>query len=100
MQFEMPLSLFYSHGYERRFFHGLREIPAVREFRRVGGKLILEIEVRFLNRVSMHELLALLWRYSVPLNAFKALAMNNRRFSWLRDEEAYWYPNMFEWREE
>lgn len=91
----MPLCLFYSDGDERRFFHGFRDIAGVREFWRDRGYLFLNIEGRFMSRQATLELIALLWRYGVPLSPFKSLAASNRRFAWMDDSEAFWYPSMF-----
>ncbi len=95
MQFKLALCLFYSDGDERRFFQVLRETPGVREFWRHDGYLILNIEGRFMSRQATVELIALLCRYGLPLSSFKSLAASNRRFAWMDDSEAFWYPSMF-----
>jgi hypothetical protein len=94
MQFEIGLTPFYAKGDERRFFQGLSEIAAITEVRGVGHNLILQINVRSLNKVSLIELIAILRRYGISLAPLSVLALN-KRFAWLKDERFNWYRNMF-----
>jgi len=96
MQLEIGLTTFYSMGDERRFFQGLKDISAIKDIRGVGRELILQLDIRSLNKEMMRELIALLWRYGVSLSPLKALAINNKRFAWLHDDRCYWYKNMFD----
>ncbi len=42
----------------------------------------------------MRELLALLWRYGIPLTPLRAFA-EKKRFHWLNDSQGYWHSAMF-----
>jgi len=94
MIFEITLSRFYSRGDERRLFQGLNDISAIENIQGVGKNLLLTIKVNSLNKGSMRELLALLWRYGIPLMPLRSLA-EKTKFSWLNDEQGYWYGSMF-----
>jgi len=96
MQLEIGLSTFYSMGDERRFFQGLKDISAIKEVRGVGRGLILQVDIRSLNKEAVRELIALLWRYGISLSPLKVLTANNKKFAWLNDERCYWYKSMFD----
>lgn len=92
---QIALSSFYSRGDERRLFQGLKEIPAIRNIQGLGRDLLLDIEVATLNKEAMRELLALLWRYEIPLAPLRAFA-EKKKFDWLNDSQGYWHGAMFE----
>jgi hypothetical protein len=94
MILQIALSSFYSRGDERRLFQGFKEIAAIRNVQGVGRDLLLDIEVAALNKEAMRELLALLWRYEIPLTPLRAFA-EKKKFDWLNDSQGYWHSAMF-----
>jgi len=82
-------------GDERRFFQGLKEIAAIRHIQGVGRGLLIDIDIRYLNKDALWDLIALLWRYEIPLTPLQELA-TRKRFAWLRDERFYWHKSMFD----
>jgi hypothetical protein len=91
---QITLSSFYSRGDERRLFQGFKEIPAIRNIQGVGRDLLLDIEIAALGREAMRELIALLWRYQIPLAPLRVFA-EKKKFDWLNDAHGYWYASMF-----
>jgi hypothetical protein len=91
---QITLGSFYSRGDERRLFQGLSEIPAIRGVRGVGRELLLNIAISSLNKDGMRELLALLWRYDIPLAPLRPIAAK-KKFAWLNDAQGYWHSNLF-----
>ena len=94
MILEIQLSSFYARGDERRFFQGLKEIAAIKSVQGIGQILILTINASHLGNESMRELMALLWRYQIPLSPLRSFT-SMRRFSWLNNPDGYWYQNLF-----
>jgi hypothetical protein len=91
---QISLSSFYSQGDERRLFQGFKEIAAIRSVQGVGRDLLLDIEVAALNKEAMRELLALLWRYEIPLSPLRVFA-EKKKYAWLNDSQGYWHSAMF-----
>ena len=94
MILQIALSSFYSKGDERRLFQGFKEIAAIRIVQGIGPDLLLDIQVATLNKEGMRELLALLWRYGIPLTPLRMLA-EKKKFDWLNDSQGYWHSAMF-----
>lgn len=94
MILQIALSSFYSRGDERRLFQGFKEIAAIRSVKGAGRDLLLDIEIAALDKEAMRELLALLWRYEIPLTPLRAFA-EKKKFDWLKDSQGYWYSTMF-----
>jgi hypothetical protein len=94
VKIEIALGTFYSAGDEDRFFQGLASVRGVQRYVGLGRGLILTLNVSRLTRDSMMELIALFWRYQIPLNALSCLS-DKTRFSWLREGEWYWHYDMF-----
>ena len=97
MIIEIALPTFYSAGDERRLFEGLYDIRAVRNIQGTGRGLVLTIVNRELNRDALYELIALLWRYGIPLAPLAAMA-DIEKFAWLKSKsksKMYWYASMF-----
>lgn len=94
MKLTIDLTTFYSDGDERRFFHGLRENPAISGFRGVAQQLEITIVQSRLNHAALRDLIALFWRYQIPLSPLSKIA-NIRRFEWLNNDKWYWYKSMF-----
>jgi hypothetical protein len=94
MILQLALSSFYSRGDERRLFQGFEEIAAIRNVQGVGRDLLLDIQVAALSKEAMRELLALLWRYEIPLAPLRIFA-EKKKFDWLNDSQGYWHSAMF-----
>lgn len=95
MDVEIDLPLFLSGGDESRFFQGLRDLMAIREFQVSGRRLLLRVEIRFLTRTASKEFIALLTRYQVSLVPLQFLSVTNKKFAWLADPAEYWHQSMF-----
>jgi hypothetical protein len=95
MDFEIDLPSFLSRNDELRFFQGLKDLAAIREFRVSGERLLLRTEIRFLTRTVAREFIALLTRYQVSLGPLQCLSVTNKKFAWLADPEEYWHQSMF-----
>ena len=95
MDFEIDLPLFLSRDDELRFFQGLKDLAAIREFQVSGGRLLLRMEIRFLTRTVAREFIALLTRYQVPLGPLQCLSVTNKKFAWLADPGEYCHQSMF-----
>lgn len=94
MKIIIDLTTFYSMGDERRFFQGLSENPSVSKVRGIGRQLEMTLTLNRLNKDGLRDLIALLWRYGIPLAALSGIA-EKPRFAWLNDERCYWYKSMF-----
>ncbi len=94
MILKAALGSFYSKGDERRLFLGFEEIAAIRSVHGVGPDLLLDIDVLALSKETMRELMALLWRYGMPLAPLRPFA-EKKKFAWLDDPQGYWYSAMF-----
>lgn len=94
MILQVTLCSFYSQGDERRLFQGFKEIAAIRSVQGIGRDLLLDIEAASLSKEAMRELLALLWRYGIPLAPLRAFA-KKKKFDWLNDSQGYWHSAMF-----
>jgi hypothetical protein len=90
---KFELSSFYSRGDERRLFQSFKEIAAIRGVRGVGRDLLLDIEISSFSKEALRELLALLWRYGIPLAPLRAFA-EKKKFGWLNDVQGYWHGDM------
>lgn len=95
MDLEIDLPSFLSGGDELRFFQGLKDLTAIREFQVNEARLLLRVEIRFLTRTAAKEFIALLTRYKVSLTPLRFLSVTNKKFAWLADPGEYWYPSMF-----
>lgn len=94
MILKIALGSFYSRGDEKRLFQGFEEITAIRDIKGVGGDLLLSVNIAALSKEQMRELLALLWRYDLPLTPLRVLA-EKKKFDWLNDSQGYWREAMF-----
>ena len=99
MIIDLEENMFFSHGDEARFFHGLEGNPAVKGFRAVaqgktGRILAVDLDARALNKKVLWDLIALCWRYDVSLKPLRVLA-GMKKFSWLRVKHMYWHKDMF-----
>ncbi len=95
MKITVNLTMFYSMGDERRFFQGLSENPSISNVRGIGRQLEMTLTLNRLSKDGLRDLIALLWRYGIPLVALSGIA-EKPRFAWLNDERCYWYKSMFE----
>lgn len=94
MILKIALGSFYSRGDEKRLFQGFGEIAAIRDIKGVGRDLLLSINIAALSKEQMRELLALLWRYDLPLAPLRVLS-EKKKFDWLNDSQGYWHEAMF-----
>ena len=95
MDVEIELPSFLTAGDEQRFFQGLRDLTAIREFHINNGQLMLRMEIRFLTKKASREFIALLTRYQVSLAPLRCLAVTNKKFAWLADRHEYWHQSVF-----
>lgn len=95
MEVEIDLPSFLTTGDEQRFFQGLKDLTAIREFQMNDGRLLLRMEIRFLTRKASREFIALLSRYQVSLVPLRCLSATNKKFTWLADPHEYWHQSMF-----
>jgi hypothetical protein len=95
MRFDIELPVFLSKMDEQHFFQVLRELVAIREFKKMDDGLALWIEMRYLNRKATSELIALMVRYGLPLASIGEALSRRKGFVWLKNEELYWYQSMF-----
>ena len=90
----LRLQVFYSQGDESRLFAALEAFAAVCKIRGVGRGIDVKLDIRRLSRESLRDLIALLYRYRIPLRPLGVLA-DRRRFAWLNDPLKYWHRSMF-----
>ncbi|MCE2859137.1 MAG: hypothetical protein LW731_04735 [Oxalobacteraceae bacterium] len=95
MEVEIDLPSFLTAGDEQRFFQGLKDLTAIREFQMNDGRLLLRMEIRFLTKSASREFIALLTRYQVSLAPLRCLSETNKKFIWLADAHEYWHQSMF-----
>jgi len=95
MEVEIDLPSFLTAGDEQRFFQGLKDLTAIREFQMHSGRLLLRMEIRFLTKSASREFIALLTRYQVSLAPLRCLSATNKKFAWLADPCEYWHQNMY-----
>jgi hypothetical protein len=96
MDVEIELPSFLTAGDEQRFFQGLKDLTAIREFHINNGGLMLRMEIRFLTKKASREFMALLTRYQVSLVPLRCLAATNKKFAWLANPQEYWHQSMFD----
>lgn len=94
MKIEVSLSEFFSPGDERRFFEAFKSIRGIQSVVGSERSLIVVIILRYLNRDSIIELIALLWRYQIRLHPLRELA-KSKKFSWMSEPQWYWHKDMF-----
>jgi hypothetical protein len=85
---------YFSQGDEDAFFDWLNGIGCVADVRSVGRQLLISVEENDLPDSDLREIIALFHRYGVekkPLAQFLTAA----NAKWFRDEEAYWYRDVF-----
>ena len=95
MEVEIDLPSFLTAGDEQRFFQGLKDLTAIREFQMNNGRLMLRLEIRFLTKKASREFIALLTRYQVSLVPLSCLSATNKKFTWLAGPHEYWHRSMF-----
>ena len=93
MHIEIRLTAFFSHGDERRFFEGLRELDCIKDFKGVGRGLVLNVELNRLSKERVFELMALLWRYEIDLSPMRELS-KKEKFSWILRPDFYWHERL------
>ena len=96
MEFDIDLPTFLTQGDEQRFYQGLKDLTAVREFQINKGRLLLRMEIRFLTKKASREFIGLLTRYQISLVPLRCLSSTNKQFAWLADPSEYWHQSMFD----
>jgi hypothetical protein len=94
VKIKIILGTFYSEGDENRFFQGLSSVRGLQRYVGLGRGLILTVSIGRLTRDSLMDLIALFWRYQIPLEVLASLG-DKPKFSWLKEHEWYWHHNMF-----
>ena len=89
-----PHVRFYSPKDEACFFEWAQSIPNVKEVYGHLHDIVLVLRTNRLSNESFRELLALFYRYKVPM-AQLAPFESDRNSKWLRSKEAYWYEGVF-----
>ena len=81
---------YYSQLDEKHFFNWANEIPCVVSVE--GG--VLHIDPADTEESNLRDLMALLFRYQLPMSKLSQL-LNEKNKSWLLNENAYWYSKVF-----
>ncbi len=81
---------YYSYLDEKSFFEWAEEIPCV-----VSTEIgFLHIESNQLSESDLRDLIAIMFRYKVPMDQLKQFC-NEENEDWFRDENTYWYASVF-----
>ena len=93
-QLVVPGPTFYSQTDEASFFAWLESIPGV--VRVVGERRSLIVTLRSgrLSKPALWELLALHFRYNIPMEAL-ARFETSQNASWFREPKMFWYKKVF-----
>lgn len=86
---------FYSKGDEDAFFAWAHSIPAVNEVFGEVDEIVLSIGSANIEADSLRELIALLYRYNLPLNQL-AIFKNTSNNEWFHNENKFWYSGVFD----
>jgi hypothetical protein len=85
---------YYWQSDEAAFYQWLQSIPGVTA---VVGKtegLVVTLRSKRLSRMALRDLLALHFRYGLPMHALAQFETSENR-SWFRDPKAYWHSKVF-----
>jgi len=85
---------FYSKGDEDAFFGWAHNIPAVKKVFGEVDEIVLSIDSASIEDNSLRELIALLYRYHLPLNQL-AIFKNKSNQEWFHSENKFWYSGVF-----
>jgi hypothetical protein len=84
-----------SENDERRFFEGLKSIPAVVATSGEFHTLDIDLDLQQLDDTALRELLALFMRYAVEMSCLRVLLTDENR-EWFHDNAtAYWHQQVF-----
>jgi hypothetical protein len=90
----IPEDLYYSPGDEAAFFRWLESIPGVARVVGTSDGLVVRLRSRTLSESALRELLALHFRYDLPMQSLAQFETpKNRR--WFRARDTYWYARVF-----
>ena len=85
---------YYSQGDENAFFKWLESISGVSRVVGSPTGLIVTLRSRSLSESSLRELIALYFRYSLPMAAL-AQFETPKNTAWFRGPKAYWHKAVF-----
>lgn len=85
---------FYSPGDEDSFFVWAKSIPHVKEVYGELNEIVLSLHSSAVPFESLRELIALLYRYNIPMQQLAAFETEETS-SWLRNKECFWHENIF-----
>ena len=85
---------FYSKGDEDTFFGWAHNIPAIKEVFGDVEDIVLLIGSVSIEDSSLRELIALLYRYNLPLQQL-AIFKNPSNQEWFQNENKFWYSGVF-----
>ena len=93
-QLTMREGFYYSPSDEDAFFRWLEAIPGVTRVTGTADGLVVTLASRTPSEVTLRELLALHFRYALPMHSLAQFETpRNRR--WFRARDAYWYTLVF-----
>jgi len=85
---------FYSRGDEEIFFGWAQKIPAVKKVFGELDEIVLSINSSIIDDTSLRELIALLYRYNLPLQQL-AIFENPENQEWFNDKNKFWHNEVF-----
>jgi hypothetical protein len=86
--------VFYSNLDEGQFFSWLQALNCVKSVNGVGRTVGVVIDRSLVDEESLRELLAVFFRYGVPMSQLGVFESSENR-QWFRNREAYWYRHVF-----
>jgi hypothetical protein len=85
---------YYSQSDEAAFFSWLQSVPGVVRTVGTAEGLVVTLRSRRLSQSALRELLALHFRYDLPMQALAQFETAENR-SWFRSAQAYWHAKVF-----
>ena len=86
--------MYFSQSDETAFFHWLESIPGVVRVVGTPDGLVVSLRSRRLSQVALRELLALHFRYGLPMNELAQFETPQNR-AWFRAPQMYWHAKVF-----
>lgn len=83
-----------SQGDETAFFRWLRSIACVRRVTGDMYELRIDVKQRRITNRDLHELIAILFRYQLPMAAL-AIFKSSRNEHWFADPSMFWFDAVF-----
>jgi hypothetical protein len=85
---------YYSQADEDAFFGWLKAIPGVSRIDGTLDGLVVTLRSQKLSQTALRELIALHYRYRLPMKALAQFATPQNR-KWFRSPKAYWHKAVF-----